>query len=34
MRANPQASPYLDRALEIATFAPGMYEIVATFDPA
>ena len=34
MRANPQASPYLDRALEIASFDPGMYEIVATFDPA
>jgi hypothetical protein len=34
MRANPQASPYLDRALEIAGFDPGMYEIVATFDPA
>ena len=34
MRANPLQSPYLDRALEIADFAPGMYEVVATFDPA
>jgi quinol monooxygenase YgiN len=31
MRANPTASPYLDQALEIATFQPGMYEVVKTF---
>ena len=31
MRANPQASPYLEQALEIATFDPGMYEVVKTF---
>ena len=34
MRANPEASPYLDRALEIASFDPGMYEIAETFEPA
>ena len=34
MRANLQASTYLDRALEIGSFDPGMYEIVATFNPA
>ncbi len=31
MRNNPTASPYLDQALEIATFQPGMYEVVKTF---
>ena len=31
MRNNPTASPYLDQALEIATFEPGMYEVVKTF---
>ncbi|HEY4225568.1 MAG TPA: antibiotic biosynthesis monooxygenase family protein [Pseudolysinimonas sp.] len=34
MRSNPEQSPYLDRALEIAEFAPGMYEIAAEFAPA
>jgi quinol monooxygenase YgiN len=32
MRNNPTASPYLLQALEIATFAPGMYEVVKTFE--
>ena len=32
MRNNPTASPYLQQALEIATFAPGMYEVVKTFE--
>jgi quinol monooxygenase YgiN len=31
MRSNPAASPFLDRALELATFEPGMYEVVKTF---
>jgi quinol monooxygenase YgiN len=31
MRANPTVSPFLDKALEIATFEPGMYEVVETF---
>ena len=33
MRANPGASPYLDQALEMATFEPGMYEVVESFLP-
>ena len=33
MRNNAQASPYLDEALKIATFAPGMYEVAETFLP-
>ncbi len=33
MRSNPTASPYLDQALEIATFEPGMYEVVESFLP-
>ena len=33
MRSNPAAAPYLDQALEIARFEPGMYEVVATFAP-
>lgn len=33
MRSNPQASPFLEEALKIATFAPGMYEVVSTFNP-
>ena len=32
MRNNPAASPYLEQALKIATFAPGMYEVVKTFN--
>jgi quinol monooxygenase YgiN len=33
MRQNPGSAPYLERALAIATFAPGMYEVVQTFAP-
>ena len=33
MRKNPVASPYLDQALQIATFDPGMYVVVKTFTP-
>jgi quinol monooxygenase YgiN len=32
MRNNPSASPYLEQALKIATFEPGMYEVVKTFN--
>jgi hypothetical protein len=31
MRSNVTASPYLDQALEIASFDPGMYALVKTF---
>lgn len=31
MRQNPVASPYLEQALKIATFEPGMYRVVKTF---
>jgi quinol monooxygenase YgiN len=34
MRRNPSASPYMEQALAIAQFEPGMYEVVATFAPA
>lgn len=33
MRNNPTASPYLEEALKIAKFEPGMYEVVETFLP-
>lgn len=33
MRNNATASPYLQQALEFATFDPGMYEVVETFLP-
>lgn len=33
MRKNPSASPYLEQALKIATFEPGMYEVVKSFSP-
>ena len=33
MRNNATASPYLDEALKIASFDPGMYEVVETFLP-
>ena len=33
MRHDPGPSPYLERALAIATFDPGMYEVVQTFLP-
>ncbi len=31
MRANPAPLPYLQEALAIATFDPGMYEVVGTY---
>jgi quinol monooxygenase YgiN len=34
MRNNSTASPYLEEALKIAKFDPGMYEVVETFLPA
>lgn len=34
MRNNTTASPYLEEALKIAKFDPGMYEVVETFLPA
>lgn len=34
MRQNPGPLPFLQEALTIATFEPGMYEIVRTFAPA
>ena len=33
MRNNATASPYLEQALKIARFDPGMYEVVETFLP-
>ncbi|MGZ3754440.1 MAG: antibiotic biosynthesis monooxygenase family protein [Mucilaginibacter sp.] len=33
MRKNPTASPYLEQALNIAKFEPGMYEVVKSFSP-
>ncbi len=33
MRQNGAASPYLEQALKLATFEPGMYEVAATFEP-
>jgi quinol monooxygenase YgiN len=32
MRADPTPAPYLREALQIATFEPGMYEVVETFS--
>jgi quinol monooxygenase YgiN len=34
MRADPGPLPYFQRALAIAKFEPGMYEVVSTFAPA
>ena len=34
MRRDPVASPYLDQALALAKFEPGMYEVVEVFTPA
>jgi quinol monooxygenase YgiN len=34
MRKDPAPLPYLQQALTIATFEPGMYEVVQTFSPA
>jgi quinol monooxygenase YgiN len=33
MRRDPVASPYLDQALALAKFEPGMYEVVEIFTP-
>jgi quinol monooxygenase YgiN len=33
MRNDPKPLPYLQEALTIATFEPGMYEVVKTFEP-
>jgi len=34
MRADPAPLPYLQQALALAKFEPGMYEVVRTFTPA
>ncbi|MFL5402566.1 MAG: antibiotic biosynthesis monooxygenase family protein [Gemmatimonadales bacterium] len=34
MRRNPTASPFMEKALALARFELGMYEVVETFDPA
>jgi quinol monooxygenase YgiN len=34
MRNDPRPLPYLQEALKIAKFEPGMYEIVTTFEAA
>jgi quinol monooxygenase YgiN len=34
MRNDPGPLPYLQQALAIAKFEPGMYEVVETFSPA
>ncbi len=34
MRRDPGPLPYLEEALTIAKFEPGMYEVVRTFAPA
>ena len=34
MRKDPGPLPYLQQALAIAKFEPGMYEVVKTFSPA
>jgi len=34
MRANPVALPYMQQALALAKFEPGMYEVVETYAPA
>ncbi len=33
MRQNPTAAPYLQQALALAQFDPGMYEVAETFVP-
>jgi quinol monooxygenase YgiN len=33
MRADPAPMPYFTEALKIATFEPGMYEVVQVFHP-
>jgi len=32
MRGDPVAKPFLEQAMQIATFEPGMYEVVTTFS--
>jgi len=34
MRNDPAPLPFLQEALTMATFAPGMYQVVQTFSPA
>ncbi|MBB6731197.1 antibiotic biosynthesis monooxygenase family protein [Cohnella zeiphila] len=34
MRKDPRPLPFLQEALTIAKFEPGMYEVVQTFEPA
>jgi quinol monooxygenase YgiN len=34
MRSDPIPVPYLQQAMAMATFEPGMYELVNTFSPA
>lgn len=34
MRNDPAASPYMQQALALARFEPGMYEVVETYAPA
>ena len=33
MRENPAPLPYLQQAVALAKFEPGMYEVVATYSP-
>jgi quinol monooxygenase YgiN len=33
MRSNSSASPFLEQAMKISSFEPGMYEVVASFTP-
>jgi quinol monooxygenase YgiN len=33
MRKNVAALPYMEQALTLAKFEPGMYEVVETFEP-
>jgi quinol monooxygenase YgiN len=33
MRRDPASLPFLEKALKIATFDPGVYEVVRTFVP-
>jgi quinol monooxygenase YgiN len=33
MRQDPRPLPFLEEALKIAKFEPGMYEVVRTFSP-
>jgi quinol monooxygenase YgiN len=33
MRKDPGPAPYLEEALTIAKFEPGIYEVVESFDP-